>query len=75
MSTLEWLGIAFWSLLVAATIVSLAWRVQITNEWLREHRQYIKDRDVRWEKWEENVENNQQKLIKLITDLQKQKDL
>ena len=74
MSKREWLGIACWSLLVAATIVFLAWRVQITNDWLKEHRQYIQDRDVRWEKWEENVENNQRKIIKAIADLQKTKD-
>ena len=63
-----------WILLIIGVLVFFTVQIDIINNHLRheidiltnnllEHRRYIKERDIRWEKWELSVENTLKEIL------------
>lgn len=55
----EALIVSFGLVVIVIVLFYCAWRIQITQQWLYDHRQYIQSRDERWEAAERRIEETQ----------------
>ena len=52
----EWLVIVCGLITITIVLFYCAWRIQITQQWLHDHRDYIQARDARWEPFIDEIE-------------------
>jgi len=57
-SRIEWLTIIGGLVTIVIVMVYCAIRIQITGQWLQEHRTYIQQRDMQWEAATEQVKQH-----------------
>lgn len=68
---IEWLTVIGGMITIIIVLVYCGWRIQITQEWLEEHRNYVRTRDQRWDPL---IRELQDHLTRQDSDYQKTKD-
>ncbi len=61
---------SFGLIMVLVILGYCAWRIQITSQWLHDHRAYIQARDVRWESYIERTERNQAAILERLSRIE-----
>lgn len=62
----EWITIIGGLISIFLVLVYCGWRIQMTSEWLSDHRAYIRARDVEWEAYMVRAEKRQVDILNQI---------